>query len=444
MQATVQRAVAYAEEQAHRQVTTEHLLLALTEDADAIAVLQRRGIDVDHMRNEIAGLVSRNTDRFANGETIRLAYGNDFDRVMSIAGGAGSKRRPIDGALMLSALIADGNTPAAELIKLYGLTFEDASRTSRSYVAAPAVPSLASVRSTAREAALGYRNRTAGLPPFVSGAPPDLPDRNGAAFSDQSWSDGYLDPPPEDHQAGQTADPDWQADGAAGNWNGYDYPDANADYDGAAQQPLAAPPPQPTRQTDGSVAPRPKARRSLSRARADRNTILQENIPRRIVTGLSHVVEARIDRKDIEATVLEMRMPGGNIDSGAPVTHAITVRLRSPDGTFAIEPGTPETQWVEGLLGLLQDDFASWRWTVTPTSTGKTALQLVVSVRAVTPEGLMGEIALPEQTVGIAVLTNYMTILKRLLRWLFVLALPLGIGAAGEHYFHVVSRLIGR
>ena len=128
-------------------------------------------------------------------------------------------------------------------------------------------------------------------------------------------------------------------------------------------------------------------------------------------------VEARIARNDVEA--LEKGMQGQ-----APVqrhdlliTKAMSVKLRAPDGGFWIETGSPETQWIENKLGVLHDDFASWRWTVTPQRRGTARLQLVVSARTVGTDGLAAETQLPDQLVTVKVRLNYKRSIKKLGGW---------------------------
>ena len=493
LQATVQRAYGYAQEQGHRQVTPEHLLLALTEDADAIAVLLRRAIDLDRLRHDVAGLMGRNNDRFAEGEPGRPDYGPDFRRVMGIAGAAASPRRPIDGALMISALIADGVTPSAEIIKLYGLTFEDAARTSRPLRSAtPALPpaaspSLANVRSNAREAALGYRLRKGPPDDFLAVTPSSSSPLNGAlqnvaapssppAWPAQAappdappgdWDDEYTELPlvaPQEQFAATQPSPAWQlaeaGPEAAGQpeWNNFGYPEAETTRSPQREVAWADEPPPPPprapqralhrtddrRASDPGAAPKTKGRKSAARARRSPhdNGMLLENIPRRMISGTAMSIEARIARRDVEAAILDLWLPSHVQNPDADVTHAITVRLRSPDGAMTVESGSPETQWVETTLGLLQDDFSSWRWTVTPRWTGVTQLQLVVSTRAVTPQGLLDETALPEQTVGVTVVSNYGAVLANLAKWVTI-AMAAGIaGAVGEHLLKVVGRIL--
>jgi neural Wiskott-Aldrich syndrome protein len=533
LKATVERAYGYADEQGHRQVTPEHLLLALTEDADAVAVLQRKGIDLDRLRNDVAGLMGRNNDRFTVDETGQTAYGADFRRVMSIAGGAASPRRPIDGALMLSAMIADGVTPAAELIKLYGLNFEDASRTSRplrnaappAQPAAPPPPSMSVLRTTAREAALGYRMRKEPPEDFVAIEPEGVrqrPDPLGDPVREDRWSptpdaapvvqmpvrqppmqmqplqpvqqmplqaravphqmtDQWAEEPAElpmhrnalDSYGADPALPDWQpANGSAsygapplGNppdWRQYGGGEPQAQQEAQPpewsqepapppqQQPPAArqPPPREQGQTrraaESGTAPKTKGRKAAAKARkpANESSLLIDNIPHQLVSGISMNVEARIARRDLEAALLDLHVPGGPHGPDSPATHAMTVRLRSPDGAVVVETASPETQWVENTLGLLQDDFSSWRWTITPRWSGKTELQLVASARSVTAEGLLGETALTDQTVAVSVVSNYRSGLGSVAKWLGI-ALAAGIvGAVGEHLLRVVGRIL--
>jgi ATP-dependent Clp protease ATP-binding subunit ClpA len=59
------RALAYADERRHEYATLEHLLLALTEDQDAIAVLHACGVDLgvlNYVDNELGNLVATHGD----------------------------------------------------------------------------------------------------------------------------------------------------------------------------------------------------------------------------------------------------------------------------------------------------------------------------------------------------------------------------------------------
>jgi hypothetical protein len=145
---------------------------------------------------------------------------------------------------------------------------------------------------------------------------------------------------------------------------------------------------------------------------------LVENIPRRMRAGLPVVVEARIARSDVKALADGLQGGGAAYRHEVLVTKAMSVRLRAPDGGFVIENRSPETQWIENVLGLSADDFASWRWTVTPREPGRRQLQLIVSARTVAPDGLTAETALPDQVIEVKVGINYARTMGRSLSWL--------------------------
>ena len=65
----------------------------------------------------------------------------------------------------------------------------------------------------------------------------------------------------------------------------------------------------------------------------------------------------------------------------------------------------------------ITDDYASWRWTVTPKARGAKRLQLVISARTVGTDGLTAETALPDQIVNVKVRINYSNTVKRIGGW---------------------------
>ncbi|MCL4767548.1 MAG: Clp protease [Hyphomicrobiaceae bacterium] len=134
---------------------------------------------------------------------------------------------------------------------------------------------------------------------------------------------------------------------------------------------------------------------------------LVENIPRTMTVWLPETVEVRIAKADVAALAQGLQGVGAAYRHDVVVTKAMSVRLRAPNGGFWIETASPETQWIENTLGLLSDDYASWRWTVTPRRRGKARLQLVVSARTVGADGLAAETALPDQVIEVKVRTNY-------------------------------------
>lgn len=134
--------------------------------------------------------------------------------------------------------------------------------------------------------------------------------------------------------------------------------------------------------------------------------------------AVTEIVEVRIARAELQNLAKGMRNQQAAQQHDLIITKAMSVRLRAPDGGFYVEPASPETQWIENQLGVLTDDFASWRWTVTPQRTGRSRLQLVVSARTVGGDGLAAETALPDQVFEVRVTTNYGVLAKRWAGWI--------------------------
>lgn len=134
---------------------------------------------------------------------------------------------------------------------------------------------------------------------------------------------------------------------------------------------------------------------------------LVENIPKSMRVGIPERVEVRIGKASVKALAEGLQGGGAAWRHEVMVTKAMSVRLRAPEGGFFIESASPETQWIESALGLMSDDHASWRWTVTPRERGWKRLQLVVSARTVGADGLAAETALPDQVIDVKVRTNY-------------------------------------
>lgn len=133
--------------------------------------------------------------------------------------------------------------------------------------------------------------------------------------------------------------------------------------------------------------------------------------------GISSPVEVRIAKAEVKAISDGLDVGRTAHRHDIHVTKAMSVRLRAPEGGFFIETASPETQWIENALGLMADDYARWRWTVTPKARGRRRLQIIVAARTVGPDGLAAETALPEQVIEIKVSANYGALLTRLAGW---------------------------
>src|SRR5260221_2540065 len=70
LEKTLHRALAYANERRHEYATLEHLLLALSEDQDAVAVLRACSVDLEKLRpdgtnyvdNQLSHLISTHVE----------------------------------------------------------------------------------------------------------------------------------------------------------------------------------------------------------------------------------------------------------------------------------------------------------------------------------------------------------------------------------------------
>lgn len=128
LQATLLRAREYAAGQSEAQVLLEHLLLALSEDADAASVLDACQVDPNRLRNDVAGYLGTLDDRVPPGTPGAPAISPALTQVLKYATLAAQqgRRSSIDGAIVLAALVGDGRSMAASFLKAQGLTFEAA------------------------------------------------------------------------------------------------------------------------------------------------------------------------------------------------------------------------------------------------------------------------------------------------------------------------------
>ncbi len=189
-----------------------------------------------------------------------------------------------------------------------------------------------------------------------------------------------------------------------------------------------------------AAAPVPRA--SVSRTDQAELGALAENVPRTMRVGVSERVEIRIGRA--QAKGLTEGMEGGGLAwrHDVVVTKAMSVRLRAPEGGFFIETASPETQWVDNQFADVGDDFASWRFVVTPQRRGTARLQIIVSARTVGADGLAAETAFPDQAVDVKVRTNYGSLARRSLGWAAAAILGGVLAKFGESAFGAASGLM--
>ncbi len=122
--ATLTRAADYATAQAHREVGLEHLLLALTEDPEATVVMKASNVDLAQLAAEVSEYLGRSDDRLQPNDNQTTAISTDLRRILEAAAAAArqGRRREINGAIVLAAIVGDGTSAAANFLQVQGLT----------------------------------------------------------------------------------------------------------------------------------------------------------------------------------------------------------------------------------------------------------------------------------------------------------------------------------
>jgi hypothetical protein len=546
----------FAREQSHRALTLEHLLLALTEDTDAAGVLRACNVDIDRLGTDVSGYLGGLLEDMRAPAGTEPALDQELLRVVEAARQAAqqSRRRAIDGAIVLAAIVGDAKSPAAGLLKAHGMTFEEAIKTlqkasaqarskqfspsarppaERPATEQPAQPAPAPAAAAptpepspsptaadaplpagqtaddflaAARARIQQRNTGTGAKPDPQAASParpsegereDLPLMSLSSFAANRGSAAPNVLPPLDDDPGPSppgGPPIAAAQGpppAAGSPQmspASPLPPAKPGQphqgtaearptlppggfpggggEGRPRMPPLPPggsggPPQPrlpdsmprNERTDGAAGPprrpvansampgqrrptvesaRPPARPGASPRGGQRAAAgpLMEAIPRKMRVGAATSAQVRIARDKIDS-LLQLLM-GSRVQHhpDAVVARVLSVRLRAPDGGFSIEPGTPETQWIEATPGQASgqshDDHVAWHWAVTPQRRGRRRLQLLVSARMIGRDGITAETAPPDRVIEVTVRPS---LVRRLARWAAVVTL-FGIGAA--------------
>ncbi len=217
-----------------------------------------------------------------------------------------------------------------------------------------------------------------------------------------------------------------------------------------APWPSSAPPGYPDGPPVAARAPQPAPARAKAGTQAGKKRgaplaagQLVENVPRTMRVGRQETVEVRIAKEDVSALAEGLQGTGTAYRHDIVVTRAMSVRLRAPDGGFWVETASPETQWIENSLGSLSDDYASWRWHVTPQRAGKARLQLVVSARTVGSDGLVAETALPDRVINVKVRINYAQSASHWGGWIVAAVIGGVLARFGEAVWDFVQVLLG-
>lgn len=211
-------------------------------------------------------------------------------------------------------------------------------------------------------------------------------------------------------------------------------PDARSD------QPLpGATAPQQRAPSKGKGAPRKRGKGSKAETGQ-----LAENIPRTMRVGRTERVEVRIAKASVKALIEGLEGNGAVWQHQVTITKAMAVRIRAPEGGFFIETASPETQWIENNLGFASDDFASWRFLITPQSRGWSHLQIIISARTIGTDGVAAETALPDQVIEVKVKRNLGRTFARVFSWTIAAILGGALSTFGESGLAAVKTVLQR
>ena len=122
------RALVLANERHHEYSTLEHLLLALTEDTEAIAVMEACGVDLDKLRRNLTDYIDNELTGLIMDETEDCKPTAGFQRVIQRAAihVQSSGRDEVTGANVLVAMFAERESHAAYFLQEQEMTRYDA------------------------------------------------------------------------------------------------------------------------------------------------------------------------------------------------------------------------------------------------------------------------------------------------------------------------------
>ena len=128
LEKTLHRALALANERRHEYATLEHLLLALTEDSDAVAVLRACGVDLGKLREEIVDYLDNDLSSLITAQSGDASPTSGFQRVLQRAAihVQSSGREEVTGANVLVAIFAERENHAVYFLQAQEMTRLDA------------------------------------------------------------------------------------------------------------------------------------------------------------------------------------------------------------------------------------------------------------------------------------------------------------------------------
>jgi ATP-dependent Clp protease ATP-binding subunit ClpA len=128
LEQSLHRALALANERHHEYATLEHLLLALTEDQDAVAVLRACGVDIDGLRRDLSNYIDEELASLITNRVEEAKPTAGFQRVLQRAAihVQSSGREEVTGANVLVAVFSERESNAVYYLQQQEMTRLDA------------------------------------------------------------------------------------------------------------------------------------------------------------------------------------------------------------------------------------------------------------------------------------------------------------------------------
>ena len=128
LEQTLRQALAQANARRHEYATLEHLLLALTEDQDAVAVMRACGVDITKLRKDVTDYIDAELANLAGARPDDAKPTAGFQRVLQRAAihVQSSGREEVTGANVLIALFSERESHAVYFLQAQEMTRFDA------------------------------------------------------------------------------------------------------------------------------------------------------------------------------------------------------------------------------------------------------------------------------------------------------------------------------
>ena len=128
LEQSLHRALALANERHHEYATLEHLLLALTDDQDAAAVMRACNVDIDRLKRNLVDYIDGELDNLVMDASDDSKPTAGFQRVIqrAVIHVQSSGREEVTGANVLVAIFAERESHAAYFLQEQDMTRYDA------------------------------------------------------------------------------------------------------------------------------------------------------------------------------------------------------------------------------------------------------------------------------------------------------------------------------